>query len=83
VPDGYTSNTRLTTSSTYTGATLASLGVTPGTYVWSWGSGATADSLTLQICNNDDTGVRAGFETLLFTGLAGIGAPRWRQRRRR
>jgi hypothetical protein len=32
---------------TWTSATLGSLGVTPGTYTYTWGSGATADSLTV------------------------------------
>ena len=39
VPHGYISNSALSSSATWTGATFASLGVTPGTYVWTWGTG--------------------------------------------
>jgi hypothetical protein len=39
VPSGYVSNTPLSDISTYTGETFLSLGVTPGTYEWSWGTG--------------------------------------------
>jgi len=50
VPQGYASGAPLGTSTaTWTGATLVSLGLTPGTYVWSWGSGATADTFTIDI----------------------------------
>ena len=49
VPAHYTSGASLTSSSTWTGATFASLGVTTGTYTWTWGSGATADSFTLNV----------------------------------
>jgi hypothetical protein len=49
VPDGYTSGSPLSDTSTYAGATFASLGATPGTYTWRWGTGADADSFTLQI----------------------------------
>ena len=48
VPQGYVSGTALSGSSTFNAATFASLGITPGTYKWTWGAGATADSLTIQ-----------------------------------
>jgi hypothetical protein len=49
VPSGYVSGASLSATSTFTGKTFASLGIVPGTYVWSWGAGATADTLTLNI----------------------------------
>jgi hypothetical protein len=49
VPNTYVSGGLLSDTSTYNNATFASLGVTEGTYVWSWGSGATADSFTLDV----------------------------------
>jgi len=50
VPAGYVSGAPLlTSSSTWNNQTIASLGLTLGTYTWTWGSGATADSFTLVI----------------------------------
>jgi hypothetical protein len=48
VPMGYVSGTALSDSATYSGRTFATLGVTPGTYVWMWGAGAN-QNFTLQI----------------------------------
>ena len=48
VPRGYVSGTALSDMATYSGKTFATLGVTPGTYVWTWGSGAN-QNFTLQI----------------------------------
>src|SRR5439155_1086429 len=48
VPRGYVSGTALSDSATYSDASLATLGVTPGTYVWKWGTGAN-QNFTLQI----------------------------------
>jgi hypothetical protein len=49
VPQGYLSGTPLVGTSIYDNQTLGSLGVTPGMYLWTWGSIAADDSFTLDI----------------------------------
>ena len=74
VPHGYISNSALSSSATWTGATFASLGVTPGTFVWTWGTGAN-QNFTLII---GGAGVPDGGSTvsLLGFGLLGLAALR-------
>ena len=48
VPTGYVSGNPLSGRAIYSGKTLATLGVTPGTYVWTWGAGAN-QNFTLKI----------------------------------
>jgi len=43
VPLGYVSGSPLSASDTFSNTTIAGLGITPGTYIWTWGSGPTAD----------------------------------------
>jgi len=76
VPLDYVSGAALGTSTaTFAGATIASLGLTPGSYVWSWGSGATADTFTLDIVAGAGVGAAvpepATWATMLL-GLAGL-----------
>jgi hypothetical protein len=78
VPAGYVSGTTLSATDTYASQTFASLGLTPGTYQYTWGTGAHADSLTVQI------GPAAVPEpsTLALAGLGAlIGAGAWYRRR--
>jgi hypothetical protein len=49
VPPGYASEAALAGSATFTGQTFSTLGISSGSYQWTWGSGATADSLTLNV----------------------------------
>lgn len=49
VPTFYTSGSPLLGSSTWSNHSYVTLGLTPGTYNYSWGSGATSDSLTVLI----------------------------------
>jgi len=49
VPHGYVSGASLSGTSTFNSTTLSSMSLTTGTYVWTWGSGATADSYTLNV----------------------------------
>ena len=49
VPYGYTSNSVISGTSTYNSTTIAGMGLTPGTYTWSWGSGGNASTLVMTI----------------------------------
>ncbi len=70
VASGYVSNAALSDSATWSGATFSSLGITPGTYTWTWGSGDTADSFTLETVAPPTTPEPASLCTL---GLGAIG----------
>jgi len=49
VPTGYTTGTAISSTQTFSGATFSSLGLTPGTYTYTWGSGANADSINVVV----------------------------------
>ena len=70
VPDGYVSGAALLSSATWNNATFASLGVTPGTYLWSWGTGLPNQNFTLQI---GPAGVPDAGSTLPLLGFALLG----------
>lgn len=74
LPQGYVSGTALSDSSTYDGKTFSTLGVTAGTYVWSWGTGPN-QSFTLQIPTAavPDSGSTFGLLLLAVATLFGVG----------
>jgi hypothetical protein len=75
VPLNYVSGAALSDSMTFNNATFASLGVTPGTYVWTWGTGLENQNFTLVI---GGAGVPDGGSTVSLLGCAllGLGALR-------
>jgi hypothetical protein len=76
LPDNYVSGASLSDSATWDNATIASLGLTPGTYTWTWGSGASADSFTVQI---DASTPEPGSVALLGAGFVGLAVLRRRK----
>ena len=79
VPQGYVSGTALSDSMTFNNETFSTLGVIPGTYVWTWGTGVN-QNFTLQIgAAVPDSGSTFA---LLFLSLAGLfGTRRFRSLR--
>jgi hypothetical protein len=72
VPSGYVSGAALSDTATYDNTTLSMLGATPGTYTWTWGSGPTEDSFTLDIVA-PISAPEPGSLPLLVMGIAGLG----------
>ena len=70
LPVGYVSGNALSDSMTFNNATFASLGVTPGTYMWSWGTGLPNQNFTLTIGR---VGVPDGGTTVSLLGCALLG----------
>jgi hypothetical protein len=70
LPQGYVSGAALSDSMTFNNATFASLGVIPGTYVWTWGTGLPNQNFTLQI---GGAGVPDGGSTVSLLGCALLG----------
>ena len=74
LPAGYISDTALSSSSTWNNATFASLGVNPGTYVWSWGTGLPNQNFTLIVggAGVPDAGSTVSLLGCALLGLAGL-----------
>jgi hypothetical protein len=49
VPSGYVSGTVISGSMTYNSQTIAGMGLTTGTYTWSWGTGGNVSTLVMTI----------------------------------
>jgi hypothetical protein len=49
LPGGYISRSFLSGEATFANSDFQDVGLTPGTYVWSWGTGPDADTFTVQI----------------------------------
>jgi hypothetical protein len=82
VPVGYVSDTFLSSSATFDNQSFASLGVTPGSFTWTWGGGVLPDqSFTLDIVSSVPGPIAgAGLPGLIF---AGGGLLAWWRRRQK
>lgn len=74
VSSSYVSGSYLSNQTMYFNQTIAGLGLVPGSYVWTWGIGVNADSLTINVVPEPST----------YALMAlGAGAVLWAMRRRR
>jgi hypothetical protein len=76
VPVGYTSGSSLSGTDTFVGTTLTGLGLTDGTYVYSWGTGLDADSITVNIGAVPEPSTWA----MMILGFCGVGFMAYRRK---
>jgi hypothetical protein len=70
----------LSDSATWLNATISSLFLTPATYTYTWGAGATADSLTVQVGAATSNVPEPATIALLAAALLALAAVRRRRR---
>jgi hypothetical protein len=71
LPQGYVSGTAFTDTSVYSNASYASMGITPGSYTWTWDTGA--NSLVLNVNSVPEP---ASVCLILVSGMALLGRRR-------
>lgn len=74
----YVVGTPINSTSTWTGASLASYGITPGVYTWTWGGGS-GDSAVLYA---GVTPIPEPATYIALAGFCGLGLFVWRRRKR-
>ena len=72
IPADYLSGSGLSSTATWANQTFSSLGVAPGSYKWTWGSGAHADFFQLDIIVGAAAVPEPASATLLGMALAGL-----------
>jgi len=81
VPGSYTSGANLSGTDTFSGTTLAGLGLTVGTYTYAWGTGVDADSLVVNVIAPASVPEPSSLTLVLFSAAIGLGARFWSHRR--
>ena len=72
VPVGYVSNSSLSDTMRFNNATFSSLGVTPGVYEWTWGTGANQNFTLKTAATIPDSGSTFGLLLLAVATLFGV-----------
>jgi hypothetical protein len=72
VPVGYTTGTAISSTQTFVSQTFSSLGLTPGTYTYTWGSGSNADSINVVVGNVGVTPTPTNTVTPTLTPTPGL-----------
>jgi PEP-CTERM motif len=79
VPMGYASGAPLSDTATYAGQSFATLGLTPGVYLYTFGSGTDADSFTIKVAAPVP---EPSTWAMMLLGFAGLGYAGYRASRR-
>ncbi|HJP99782.1 MAG TPA: hypothetical protein VJ862_14575 [Rhodanobacteraceae bacterium] len=77
LPQGYVSGTNITSGASWDYVTFADLGVRPGTYTWTWGTGA-EQSFTLETFGHVPEPAALGIFGLGVLLIGGFATLRWR-----
>jgi PEP-CTERM motif len=72
-PADYINGAPLSETSTWLNQTFASLGLTPGTYVYSWGAGAHADTFTIDVAGSAPPVPEPSTWAMMLIGFTGLG----------
>jgi hypothetical protein len=78
----YVSGAALLGSAKFDDQTIALLGLDPGTYVYTWGSGDHADSLTIKVGETGGTVPELSTWAMMGLGFAALGLTGYRASRR-